>query len=62
MSDEYFDSLGLIICGLNPQSMHTEVQIYDTKTCKWNSISAETLFIDRPYMFIGLRIFTFDRV
>jgi hypothetical protein len=43
MSAEYLDSLGLIICGFNPQSKQTEVQKYDTKTCKWNTISTETL-------------------
>ena len=31
MSAEYFDTLGLVICGYNPESKQTEVYIYNTK-------------------------------
>lgn len=30
MSAEYFDTLGLIICGLNSRNKMTEVHIFDT--------------------------------
>ena len=60
MSAEYFDTLGLIICGLNPNSKETEVHIFDTKYNKWKIISQETLLFEKPFSFVALHIFQFD--
>ncbi len=35
ISAEFFDSIGLIICGLNPQSNKTELHIYSTSNNQW---------------------------
>lgn len=39
MSAEFFDTLGLVICGLNPTTNKTEVHIYNTKHGNWAVIT-----------------------
>jgi hypothetical protein len=46
MSAEFFDTLGLVICGLNPKTSKTEVHIYNTKNGNWTVVKHDRLSFD----------------
>jgi hypothetical protein len=41
MSAEYFDTLGLIICGYNASNDSTDIYWYDTKTTNWANLKLQ---------------------
>jgi hypothetical protein len=43
ISAEFFYTLGLVICGLNPKRKTTEVHIYNTKKQNWTVIDNNSL-------------------
>ncbi len=44
MSVEFFDTFGLIICGLNPAKNMTEIYWFDTRKNKWNKPNENDIF------------------
>ena len=63
MTAEFFDTLGLVICGLNPETQRTEVHIYNTKNGNWTIIPHDSLTFDTElldYSLIGLHLFSFE--
>ena len=55
MSAEYFDTLGLIICGLNPITNLSEVYWYDTNKNKWTFIK-ELFGTEKGFTFTAVKV------
>ncbi len=62
MSAEFFDRLGLIICGQNMEG-ETEVQIFNSKSNSWIFIKQDNLNInaDLNYSFMALKLLSSGR-
>ena len=60
MSAEFFDRVGLIICGLNPNNNKTEVHIYSPIKNRWTLITQDDINFNSCYGYIGLKTFSFN--
>jgi len=56
MSAEFFDSLGLVICGQNLK-METELRLYSSIKNKWITANSDTLNISR-FSNMALKLFS----
>ena len=57
MSAEYFDRLGLIICGQNLETGETEIRIFSSKKIDWKTYNIDHHYITN-FSFIGLKLFS----
>ncbi len=60
ISAEHVDTVGLIICGINPLNKKTEVYIYSAQKNRWSLTSQEDLNLDSAYGYVGLKTFSFN--
>ena len=60
MSAEFFDTFGLIACGLNPNRCSTELYWFDTNKNRWKTIKEDILNIKKGYSHIAAKVFQFQ--
>ena len=59
MSAEFFDTLGLIICGQN-QEGETELRIFSSKNNKWTTSKSDCHSIEK-FSFVSMKLFPGDK-
>ena len=59
MSTEFFETFGLVTCGMNPNTNSTELYWFNTDKTRWLTVKEDILNIKQGYSHIGLKIFQF---